>query len=834
MLDQVHAFHFLHQRRRTSSFGFNQLFGNFGRGMLLFLLMLVAGTARAQESDLHGLIEVGGSDIKSVVLQLTRTEIERIERAFNEREEPLKFRMFDKSVRHQFPDEKVSAVRPENMPRVIEALQRTTERMTTDYAVPKERVYIFASSGVAQAKTFADLQSQVSAKLPGLKLQQIDAELECQLTYRWITPRPRYGEVVAIDIGSSNTKACYVADAGRPGQPPRIHGFELLALGTKTFAARVQAELQKRGLDQAKFASVAQELRRGEVRQNLAQALSNNPGLSLPRLYLAGGIVWATSNLVRPCGSDPDWADFKTNDVVILANRLKKGDGYFVDTACASGNTGQIDKIKAVVADIHNTFTPEQLIAGTELLQAMAEQLHFDAKEKIFFAKVARDSWRSQLLADIIRGSHFQEPDAATPANATQIARLVAAELSPLLTRAAVKGDEIDKRLDGLGKQLNDLAARMVQLGSGVQATGPATDKSSCPVGGEAIKIGVAGPMTGSNAALGIQVKNGVEAAADDLNAKCGIGGHFVKVLVGDDQGDPEKAVVVANKMISDGVKIVVGHVYSGAALAAAPIYAKNNVVMITPTATNVKITESDYWNVFRTGGRDDQQGETAGNYILDKLPGKKIAIVHDTQDYGKGLADSTKRILNKNDVTEALYDSVDPKATDMSALVAKLKAANVDVVYFGGYLEQSAQLIKQMRAARVAARLIGGDGLVGAEFVTAGGADVDGTLSTGFPEAEKRPGAKKIVDDFLATRKITPEGTTLYGYAAVEVAAQAMGEANSFDGKTIAKTLHASKSWPTVIGPITYDRKGDPTRSGFVMYTWKKGPDGKIVRTAE
>src|SRR5262245_973965 len=156
------------------------------------------------------------------------------------------------------------------------------------------------------------------------------------------------------------------------------------------------------------------------------------------------------------------------------------------------------------------------------------------------------------------------------------------------------------------------------------------------------IKVGVAGPLTGPNAAFGAQLKNGAQQAAADINAKGGINGRKIQLIFGDDGGDPKQGVSVANSFIADGVKFVVGHFNSGFTSAVSEVYAQNNVLIITPSATNPSVTERGLWNVFRTCGRDDQQGEVAGNYVLSRFRGKGIAIVHDKTGYGKGLADNT------------------------------------------------------------------------------------------------------------------------------------------------------------------------------------------------
>jgi branched-chain amino acid transport system substrate-binding protein len=343
------------------------------------------------------------------------------------------------------------------------------------------------------------------------------------------------------------------------------------------------------------------------------------------------------------------------------------------------------------------------------------------------------------------------------------------------------------------------------------------------------IKIGVAGPITGPNAAFGAQLKNGAEQAAADINAKGGINGQKIELVFGDDVSDPKQGVSVANKMVGDGVKIVLGHFNSGVTMPASEVYAENGVLMITPSATNPRITERGLWNVFRTCGRDDQQGEVAGAYLSNQLKGKKVAIVHDKTTYGKGLADETQKAYNKAGGKEVLYEGINIGEKDFSALVAKIKAAGAEVVYWGGLHTEGGLIARQMRDAGVNAVMMSGDGITDLEFAAIGGPAVEGTLMTFGPDPRKRPEAAAIVKTFNEVRKFDPQAYTLYTYAALEVVAGAAAKGKTVDPKKIAEILKDGSTWPTVIGGLKFDKKGDITRPDYVMYTWKKGPDGKI-----
>jgi len=343
------------------------------------------------------------------------------------------------------------------------------------------------------------------------------------------------------------------------------------------------------------------------------------------------------------------------------------------------------------------------------------------------------------------------------------------------------------------------------------------------------IKLGVGGPITGPNAAFGAQLKNGTEQAVEDINAAGGVLGQKIVVSVGDDVSDPKQGVSVANKFVGDGVKWVVGHFNSGVTMPASEVYAENGILMISPSATNPKITERGLWNTFRTCGRDDQQGGVASAYLLKNFKDKKIAVVHDKTTYGQGLADETKKGLNAGGVKEVLYEGVNAGEKDFSALVSKIKAAGADYLYWGGLHTEGGLIVRQMRDQGLKTVLVSGDGITTDEFATIGGPGVEGTLMTFPPDPQKRPEAAAVLAKFEA-RKFKPEAYTLYSYAAVQIMAEGAKRANSVDPKKIAAVLQGGQPVKTVIGDISFDKKGDITRPDYTVYTWKKGADGKIT----
>ncbi len=343
------------------------------------------------------------------------------------------------------------------------------------------------------------------------------------------------------------------------------------------------------------------------------------------------------------------------------------------------------------------------------------------------------------------------------------------------------------------------------------------------------IVIGVGGPLTGPNAAFGAQLQKGAEQAAADINAAGGINGEKIKIVLGDDVSDPKQGISVANKFASDGVKYVVGHFNSGVSIPASKeVYAENGMLEITPAATNPVFTERGLWNVFRTCGRDDQQGTVAGAYLADKFKAAKIAIIDDKTPYGQGLAEETKKAMNAKGVKEVIREGVNVGDKDFSALISKMKEAGVSIIYWGGLHTEAGLIIRQAKDQGLKATLVSGDGIVSNELASIAGDAVAGTLNTFGPDPTLNPANKDLVAKFKAAG-FNPEAYTLYSYAAVQVIAagiKATGKAD--DAEAVAKTLHEKGPFKTVLGDMAFDAKGDPKIPGYIMYEWKKGPDGK------
>ncbi|MEN3600556.1 branched-chain amino acid ABC transporter substrate-binding protein [Brucella abortus] len=341
------------------------------------------------------------------------------------------------------------------------------------------------------------------------------------------------------------------------------------------------------------------------------------------------------------------------------------------------------------------------------------------------------------------------------------------------------------------------------------------------------IMVGVGAPLTGSQAAFGEQIKRGVEAAVSEANAKGGMNGEQITLVYGDDAADPKQGISVANKFVGDGVKFVIGHFNSGVSIPTSDIYAENGVLMIAPGTTNPTFTERELWNTFRTCRRDDKQGIVPGKYMADNYKDGKVAILHDKTPYGQGLADETKKKLNELGTKETLYEGVNVGEKDFSALIAKLKQAGVNVVYWGGLHPEAGLIIRQMADQGLKAQFISGDGIVSNELASIAGPAVEGTLNTFGPDPRNNPDNAELVKKFRDAG-FEPEAYTFYAYAGVQSLVNAANAAGSNDPMEVATAMKEKGPFKTVLGDISFDAKGDPSLSPYVMFEWRKGEDGK------
>lgn len=361
-------------------------------------------------------------------------------------------------------------------------------------------------------------------------------------------------------------------------------------------------------------------------------------------------------------------------------------------------------------------------------------------------------------------------------------------------------------------KQISKLFAAMVL--AGVAGHSFAADT---------IKIGIAGPKTGPVTQYGDMQFMGAKQAIADINAKGGVDGKMLEAKEYDDACDPKQAVAIANKVVNDGVKFVVGHLCSSSTQPASDIYEDEGVIMITPAATSPEITARGYKLIFRTIGLDSAQGPAAGNYIADHVKPKVVAVIHDKQQYGEGIATAVKQTLEKKGVKVALFEGINAGDKDFGSLIQKLKQANVDFVYYGGYHPELGLILRQAKEKGVNAKFMGPEG-VGNDSISqiAQGAS-EGLLVTLPKSFDTDPANKAIVEEF-AKNKQDPTGPFVFpAYSAVEVIAGGITAAKSEDTAKVAAAIHAG-TFKTPTGDLSFDAKGDLKDFKFVVYEWHFG----------
>ncbi len=353
---------------------------------------------------------------------------------------------------------------------------------------------------------------------------------------------------------------------------------------------------------------------------------------------------------------------------------------------------------------------------------------------------------------------------------------------------------------------------------------GPGCGKKEADV----IKIGVAGPMTGDQSKMGQDFKNGVELAVDQVNAKGGILGKKVVLLVEDDQHDPKQAVAIANKLVNEGVVGVIGHFNSSCSIPASKIYMDGGIPMITPATTNPQFTEQGYWNVFRVCGRDDQQGKAAAQFVTDVLKKTRIAVLHDKTTYGQGLADEFKKNLGPS-AQVVYYGGIIQGDKDFKSVLTTIKSNNPEIIYFGGIYPEGGLLVKQAKEIGLDAPFVSGDGVIDPKFIEIAGDSAEGTYVTFSPDPSTIPSAAGFLEEYH--KRYGPHGPySIYAYDAANILLKAIAETGNTDGKLIAEKIH-SGSFEGALGKVEFDAKGDNKIAHYVIWQVKGGKFVQVTK---
>lgn len=334
----------------------------------------------------------------------------------------------------------------------------------------------------------------------------------------------------------------------------------------------------------------------------------------------------------------------------------------------------------------------------------------------------------------------------------------------------------------------------------------------------ETIKIGIPQPMTGPATQYGDQIQAGALTAIDAFNAAGGINGKKLEPLLIDDGCEPKQAVPAANRVVNAGAKFAVAHACSGTTVPAVNVYENEGIVAITPGATSPLVTDTIKPHFFfRTIGRDDQQGPFAAGYIANELKPKNVAILHDKQTYGSGVATQVRDALTKQNVDVVLFEGINVGDSDYSAVITKLKSIDPGLVYFGGYHAELGLLLRQAREQGFQTQFMGPEGVANADLVAIAGPAAEGLLVTLPADFTKLPGNEKILEHF-ETYKRSPNGAfAMPAYAAVQILVDSINAVGE-DPAKVADHMHQA-TFNTAIGKVEYDEKGDLKEFEFAVY---------------
>lgn len=345
------------------------------------------------------------------------------------------------------------------------------------------------------------------------------------------------------------------------------------------------------------------------------------------------------------------------------------------------------------------------------------------------------------------------------------------------------------------------------------------------PFAAEAIRLGVAGAHSGDLASYGLPTVKAAEQVVKEINAKGGVLGRQIQLLVEDDVCKPEVATNTATKLTSQGVNAVVGHICSGATKAALGIYKDAKVIVISPSATNPDLTQSgQYPNFYRTIASDDAQARLEVDFAIGRLKVKKIAVLHDKGDYGKGLAEFAKKFIEESrQASVVLYEGVTPGAVDYSAVVQKIKRSGAEAVIFGGYHPEASSIVGQMRKKNIKIHFISDDGVKDDTFIKVAQKYAEGVYATGPRDTTKNPLAIAAIEAHRKAHGAEPGAFFLNGIAATQAILNAIQKAGSTSYDAVGKALR-SHDVETPLGKIRFDKRGDAIGVGFSMYQVRKG----------
>lgn len=344
------------------------------------------------------------------------------------------------------------------------------------------------------------------------------------------------------------------------------------------------------------------------------------------------------------------------------------------------------------------------------------------------------------------------------------------------------------------------------------------------------VRIGHAGPLTGSIAHLGKDTEHGVRLAIEDINRSAPrIGGRAVRfeMLSQDDAADPKQATSVAHLLVDRKVAGVVGHLTSGASIPASFVYARAGIPQITPSATNPKLTQAGHATTFRLVATDLQVGAALGTFAHRSLGARTAAVIDDRTAFGQGLADEFARSFSAAGGAVVAREYTSDKATDFTAILTRVRALDPDIVFYGGVDAQAGPLIRQMRQLGIRAQTLAGDGACTAELPRLSGGAI-GDERHFCAEAGGIPTSMQAANDAFRRRYKAATGTDVSIYApkafdATHMLVEAMKMADSTDPARYLPAL-ARLKYRGVSGVYEFKPNGDLKAGVLTLYTYRGG----------
>ena len=347
--------------------------------------------------------------------------------------------------------------------------------------------------------------------------------------------------------------------------------------------------------------------------------------------------------------------------------------------------------------------------------------------------------------------------------------------------------------------------------------------------GPHVIKVAFIGPLTGDNAIFGVPQKNAAQLAVEHVNAAGGVLGRKVELVVEDGRGLPEQAVSAASKVALDSAVVgVVGHPNSGCAIPASKVYHDNGLLFVTSTATNPKLTDQGFDDVFRFAPTDDVQGRSDAEFIFTGLGKRSLVLLHDNAAYGKGIADQVRQRYMELGGKVILEDAIDPQQRDFKLILSRIRQLHPPVIFYGGMLPEGTKLVKQAGEVGLETLFVFGDGCYDSKFRELAGTPCRNVLISFLAApVETMASARKFYDAYKARYGDVPTFFTPYAYDAVNVVLDAVRKARSADRAAAIRALRdPNYRFQGVTGPIRFNGQGQDTNRSFFVYTFSEAGD--------